>query len=123
MKKLRVFLNDKIFELGIEEVEEGQEKATMVVEKPKVIPKASENPKIEIQTSSNDESIEAPMPGRIADVLVKVGQRIQEGDVLMILEAMKLENEVCSERAGVVKEIRVKSEDMVEAGDIVAVIG
>lgn len=123
MKKLRVFLNDKIFELGIEEVDEGEEKVAVIADKPKVVSKVIANPKIETQPSSNDECIEAPMPGRIADILVKVGQRIQEGDVLMILEAMKLENEVCSERAGIVKEIRVKSEDMVEAGDIVAVIG
>jgi len=67
-------------------------------------------------------SIEAPMQGTIVKVLVDVGQAIEAGAGVLVLEAMKMENQINAEKAGVVKEIKVSAGDTVGGGDILAVI-
>ena len=64
----------------------------------------------------------APMPGKILDVLVKVGDKVAEDDELVILEAMKMENPVYCTCDGVVKEIKVKKDDTVESDQILVVL-
>jgi acetyl-CoA/propionyl-CoA carboxylase biotin carboxyl carrier protein len=67
-------------------------------------------------------TVTVPMQGTIVKVLVKVGDEVEVGQALCVLEAMKMENNVNAEKAGKVAEIRVKPGDTVGAGDIVAVI-
>ena len=74
------------------------------------------------KTSVNEGSLKAPMPGTVLQVVVNEGQRVREGQHLMTLEAMKMENNVTAEKAGTVTEIRVSEGDSVGGGDIVAVI-
>ncbi|MDR0227933.1 MAG: acetyl-CoA carboxylase biotin carboxyl carrier protein subunit [Flavobacteriaceae bacterium] len=61
-------------------------------------------------------SIKAPMPGLILDILVEVGQEVAENDNLLILEAMKMENNLSSPRAGVIKSINVTKGATVDKG-------
>ncbi len=68
-------------------------------------------------------SVEVPMQGTIVKVLVEVGQAITVGQAVVVLEAMKMENQIAADRAGTVKEIKVKAGDTVGAGDVVVVIG
>ncbi|PIU31414.1 MAG: carboxylase [Syntrophobacteraceae bacterium CG07_land_8_20_14_0_80_61_8] len=67
--------------------------------------------------------IEAPMPGMIIRYEVKEGAAVKEGDVVLILEAMKMENSITSPVAGTVKQINYKEGDSVQKGDVLAVIG
>ncbi|HEY7930987.1 MAG TPA: acetyl-CoA carboxylase biotin carboxylase subunit [Acidimicrobiales bacterium] len=67
-------------------------------------------------------SVTVPMQGTIVKVAVEVGQSVEVGDVIVILEAMKMENNVTAEKAGVVKSVKVATGDAVSAGDVVAVI-
>ena len=67
--------------------------------------------------SDQGEPIVAPMPGTVLDVLVQVGQSVQKGDVLCILEAMKMENEIVSPRDGVVATVNTGKNTSVNAGD------
>ncbi|MDG1266784.1 MAG: biotin carboxylase N-terminal domain-containing protein [Ilumatobacter sp.] len=67
-------------------------------------------------------SIEAPMQGTIVKVLVEVGQEVEAGAGVLVLEAMKMENQINAETAGTVKEIKVAAGDTVGGGDILAVI-
>jgi biotin carboxyl carrier protein len=60
--------------------------------------------------------IAAPMPGRVIRLLVEVGQAVEAGQVMLVLEAMKMENELRAPRKGVVKSILVREGDPVEAG-------
>lgn len=60
--------------------------------------------------------------GRVFQIAAEVGQRVEEGDPVVILEAMKMEIAVEAPRSGIVKEIRVTVEQNVEEGDVVAVI-
>jgi len=65
----------------------------------------------------------APMPGIIFEVKVKVGDVVNIGDVLLILEAMKMENELAADKAGTVKEVKVTKGQAVNGGDPLIVIG
>ena len=62
--------------------------------------------------------IKAVMPGMVVKVLVKEGDQVKKGDALLILEAMKMENQVKSPGEGVVKSVKVKAGQAVESGDI-----
>lgn len=62
--------------------------------------------------------IKAPMPGLIMEVLVNVGQKIKEGDPLVVLSAMKMENILSAPNDGVIKSIEVRKDDAVEKGQI-----
>lgn len=66
--------------------------------------------------------LKAPMPGRVTLVEVAVGQAVAPGDGLIVLEAMKMENEFKAQVAGTVKEIRVASGQAVNPGDVLMVI-
>ena len=63
------------------------------------------------------------MQGTIVKVLVEVGQEVEIGQAVVVLEAMKMENQISAERAGTVKEIKVAPGDTVGGGDVVVVIG
>ena len=67
-------------------------------------------------------SVEAPMQGTIVKLLVEVGQAVEVGAGIVVLEAMKMENQINAEKAGTVKEIKVAAGDTVGGGDILAVI-
>ena len=72
--------------------------------------------------STGSGTVSAPMQGTIVKVSVEVGQSVAAGDTIVILEAMKMENSVRSERAGTVTAINVAAGDGVAVGDVVAVI-
>jgi acetyl-CoA/propionyl-CoA carboxylase biotin carboxyl carrier protein len=67
-------------------------------------------------------SVTVPMQGTIVKVMVAVGETVEVGQTVCILEAMKMENSVNAEKTGVVKEIRVTTGDSVGGGDVIAVI-
>ncbi len=73
-------------------------------------------------SSTGSATVSAPMQGTIVKVSVEVGQSVEVGDTIVILEAMKMENSVRSERAGTVTAINVAAGDGVAVGDVVAVI-
>ncbi len=66
--------------------------------------------------------VTVPMQGTIVKVLVEVGRTVEAGEPVVVLEAMKMENQIAAERAGTVKEIKVSPGDTVGGGDVVAVI-
>ncbi|KRM34218.1 hypothetical protein FC83_GL002208 [Agrilactobacillus composti DSM 18527 = JCM 14202] len=66
--------------------------------------------------------VKAPMPGNILDIKVKVGDTVTEGQTLLILEAMKMENEIVAPQAGVVTGIDTVKNDVVSSGDILLTI-
>ena len=72
---------------------------------------------------SGGESIIAPMPGNILKVNVSVGQTVKEGDVLVVLEAMKMENEIMAPKAGTVSQVLVSKGSSVDTGAPLVVIG
>ncbi|MEG9533726.1 sodium-extruding oxaloacetate decarboxylase subunit alpha [Mannheimia indoligenes] len=69
------------------------------------------------QKSANAEPVNAPMAGNILKVEVKEGQQVAEGDVLLILEAMKMETQICAAKSGTIQGINVKQGDVVAVND------
>lgn len=122
MRTFRVKVNDKQYEVEVEEIvhfptaapaTETQKKKT-----PPPKPVASPMPTAE----PGDGNISAPMPGTIHNVSCQVGQTVKCGDILLILEAMKMENEIQSPMDGTVKEIKVAKGQSVESGDVLVII-
>ena len=66
--------------------------------------------------------MKSPMPGNVLKINVTQGQQVKEGDVLLILEAMKMENEVVSPKAGTVAQVVVAKGAVVETGSALVVI-
>ena len=69
------------------------------------------------------EAVNAPMPGTILKVNVSQGQTVKEGDVLCVLEAMKMENEIMAPKAGVINQVVVSKGASVNTGDALVIIG
>ena len=67
-------------------------------------------------------AVTVPMQGTVVKVLVEVGQAVAVGESVIVLEAMKMENNIAAEKAGTVKEVKVKAGDTVGAGDVVVVV-
>ena len=108
MSIYRIKMNGKTYEMEIELIKEGNPKPvrTETVEPPKKIipePVSADDPVV-----YNPNTVIAPMPGTVLQILVNEGDSLNENDVVIILEAMKMENEICSPRAGKIKKIFVQ---------------
>ncbi|HLK10965.1 MAG TPA: biotin/lipoyl-containing protein [Candidatus Binatia bacterium] len=71
---------------------------------------------------TGEREVHASMPGKVVAVLVSVGATVEAGTGLLVIEAMKMENEIASPRAGTVRELRVRPGQAVEAGELLAVV-
>ena len=73
--------------------------------------------------AAGDTTMTAPMPGSVSKIVAKEGQTVKKGDVIIMLEAMKMQNEMASPVAGTVKSIAVSVGESVKPGQIMAIIG
>jgi glutaconyl-CoA/methylmalonyl-CoA decarboxylase subunit gamma len=71
---------------------------------------------------AGDDALTAPIPGLILEVRVKVGDRVSAGQVVAVMEAMKMENNLNAQKDGVVKDIRVQKGTEVSTGDVIMII-
>ncbi len=69
-----------------------------------------------------EETVEFPIPGKVVSVEVSVGSKVSEGDVVCVLESMKMENPILAPVSGTIKEIKVKAGQSVPSGAVAAVI-
>lgn len=113
MRIYKVKVNGKTFEVKILSVSETEPLEVGTV---KTAPAASAAP-------VSGKPVESPMQGTILDVKVKVGDEVKAGDTLLILEAMKLENEIKAPSNGKVLEIRVQKGATVNSKDVLVVLG
>ena len=111
MKKYRVNVNGTNYEIEIELMSESEAKAAPA-------PTAAPAP----AATGEGEAIASPMPGTILDVKVNVGDSVKKGQVLLILEAMKMENEIMAGTDGVITSIGVTKGASVQTGDALCTI-
>ncbi|HAX98826.1 MAG TPA: acetyl-CoA carboxylase biotin carboxyl carrier protein subunit [Candidatus Atribacteria bacterium] len=114
MRKFKVRVNGEEFEVEVSEVNESREGGKIQVEKIKRIPREITPTNAPMQVTT---VLRAPMPGRVLSVQVKKGERVSGGQVAIILEAMKMENEIQIENEGVVTQVFVEENDTVDTGD------
>ena len=126
--KYIVTLNNKKYEVDVTETDAVITAVTAVSAEPPAAAPAPVSapapaPKPETDgTLADGVKVKAPMPGSIIDVKVRVGQRVKTGDVMFLLEAMKMENEVVAPEDGTVKQIVAAKGSAVETDAVLAVI-
>ena len=118
MKNYTITVNGNVYDVTVEEGAAGAATSAPKAAAPKAAaPKAA--PKAAGQGSVK---VNSPMPGKILSVKTSVGQAVKKGEVLMILEAMKMENEVVAPEDGTVASMDVAAGDSVEAGVVLATL-
>ena len=124
MKNYRITVNGTAYDVVVEELSAGAVPAAApVASAPIAAPVATPASAPAAPAASGAEGsvkVAAPMPGKILAVKVNAGQAVKRGDVIMILEAMKMENEITAPEDGTVAGINVAVGDSVESGDTLA---
>ena len=116
MKNYRITVNGTAYDVAVEELAAGAAPAPVAqVAAPVAAPAPAAK-----STGTGSIKVASPMPGKILDVKTKVGDAVKKGQVLLILEAMKMENEVVAPEDGTVASVDVAVGAMVEAGDTLA---
>lgn len=124
MKKYNVTVNGTAYEVTLEAVDASEVKTSPA---PAAAPAAAPAPTPAAApaapVSGGKETVSSPMPGNILAVNVANGAVVKKGDVLMILEAMKMENEIMSPCDGTILSVNVTKGASVETGAVLCVIG
>ena len=121
MKTYKVTVNGTAYEITLEAIDAAEVKAAPA--QPAAPVAAAPAPVAAPAASAGGESVVAPMPGNILSVNVQVSSVVKKGDVLMILEAMKMENEIMAPCDGTVSAVSVQKGAAVESGTALCVIG
>lgn len=114
MKKYKVTVNGNVYEIELEEIKAGGQAKPAAESKP-------EKPASQSAPVSGGEQVLSPMPGNILAVNVSEGTAVKKGDVLMVLEAMKMENEIMAPASGTVSGVVPKG-SAVETGTVLCTI-
>ncbi|NLY96399.1 MAG: biotin/lipoyl-binding protein [Clostridiaceae bacterium] len=138
MRKFLIRVNGNQYEVEVDEIRDGSVVQTVPVAAPAPAPapapKAapapapapapakSEAPAVSKSAPAGAEKVTAPMPGTILRIMVTQGATVKKGDVLCILEAMKMENEIVAPKDGTIASINVQPGASVNAGDLLVSI-
>ena len=118
MRNFIVNVNGTTYQISVEEIDgtAAQKAAPAPAAAPAAAPAPAAKP------SAGGNAVSSPMPGNILAVNYKAGDRVKSGDTVMILEAMKMENEIVAPEDGTVASVNVGVGDSVEAGDTLATL-
>lgn len=111
-----VKVNNQQFEVELEEVRSNSNSEKQVVEK--IIKPTSNGNGSVSKVSASGEKIVAPMPGSILKVNVNKGDSVKRGQVLLVLEAMKMENEITAPADGKIADVKVEQGQCITAGEV-----
>ncbi|MDO4177557.1 MAG: biotin/lipoyl-containing protein [Phascolarctobacterium sp.] len=113
MKQYTITVNGTAYDVCVEE-------AGSVASAPKAAPAPA--PAAAAPVAAGAATVTAPMPGKVLSVNVKAGDAVKAGDVLLILEAMKMQNEIMAPQDGTIAEVRVSANQNVATGDVMIVM-
>ena len=122
MKNYTITVNGNVYDVTVEEG--ASTGAVSAPAAPKAAPKAAAAPaaKPAATGTAGSVKINAPMPGKIVDVKVKVGDAVKKGQTALVLEAMKMENDIVAPEDGTVASINAAVGSAVEAGETIATL-
>lgn len=125
--KYVVSLNGKKYEVEVNETQAAvlsvSEDAVLIAAEPeKGVQQPDLTKKIEKEEHSDGTSIKSPMPGTVLSVNLNIGDTVKKDDVMFVLEAMKMENDIVAPKDGTVKQILAVKGDSVNTDDILAII-
>lgn len=121
MKNYRITVNGTAYDVAVEELGAGAVAAAPAAAAPvAVAPVAAPAPAA--SGAAGSITVASPMPGKILAIKVNAGQAVKKGEVVMILEAMKMENEITAPEDGTIASINVAVGDSVESGDTLATL-
>ena len=109
MKKFHITVNGNAYEVEVEEIGSAA---------PAAAPAASAAPAAPAAAPAGGTVITCPMPGTIIDIKVAAGDAVAEGQILVVFEAMKMENEIVAPCAGTIASINVNKGDSVDSGSV-----
>jgi biotin carboxyl carrier protein len=120
MKNYTITVNGTSYNVTVEEgTSSAPAQATAPVQSAPVAQPAPSAPAPSAPAQAGGVKVEAPMPGNILDVKVSAGESVKSGQVLCILEAMKMENDIVAPNDGTVASVNVNKGDTVEAGQVI----
>lgn len=128
MKNLRITVDGKVYEVTVEEVSAKESAPDISQLKPaskETVDTPAEPAQQNISTkilSTKAVKVEAPMSGKVVDIVAKEGTTIAQGDTILIMEAMKLQSEICADCSGVIRQILVSTGQTLVSGEPVAII-
>lgn len=121
MKNYRITVNGTAYDVAVEELGAGAVAAAPAAAAPvAVAPVAAPAPAA--SGAAGSITVASPMPGKILAIKANAGQAVKRGEVVMILEAMKMENEITAPEDGTIASINVAVGDSVESGDTLATL-
>ena len=123
MRTYKITVNGQVYNVDVEEIGASAPAAAAPVAAPAAAPKAAAPaaaPKA--APVAGGTKINAPMPGVILDVKVAQGASVKKGDILLVLEAMKMENEIVSPADGTVAQVLASKGASVNSGDVLVVL-
>ena len=118
MKRFNITVNGKAYDVAVEEIGGTSAPVAAAAPTPAAAPADAPAPAANVEGTK----VTAPMPGNILNVKVNVGDEVSEGQVLLVLEAMKMENDIPATVGGKVAAINVKKGDTVNSNDVLVVI-
>jgi len=126
LRTFNIFVDDEYFEVSVEEARDAGGPVPHLVKAPSAPPpkpKAAANePVAPVSLGKGEIAIQAPMPGMIIDYKVNEGEKVKSGDVVLILEAMKMENSLTAPASGTIKKINCKAGASVSKDETLCVI-
>ena len=122
MRRFNVTVNGNAYDVAVEEITDGSAPAP-VAAAPKKAPAPKAAPAAPKAAAGAGEKVSALMPGTILDIKVSNGDAVKKGQVIMVLEAMKMENDIVAPCDGSVTSILVNKGDSVNSSDTLATIG
>lgn len=120
MKNYRITVNGNVYDVTVEETGAGTAPVAAAAPVVKAAPAAPAPKAAPAAGTQGGIKVNAPMPGKVLSVKAPVGTAVTRGQVIMILEAMKMENEVVAPQDGTIASINVNVGDMVEPGAVLA---
>lgn len=129
MKKFKITVNGKAYEVEVEEMggtpvaaPAPQASAPAAPAPAPAAPASTPAPAVGGPIPDGAITVKAPMPGKISALKAEAGKAVKRGDIILVLEAMKMQNDITATADGTLHEIRVNPGDNVKTGDVLAVI-